>query len=175
MQTTLSAEAVVTGTGQPWSYWLNWLNEINAGALAHKDIVSALLAAHKISHWWAQMLTVQYEQAIGRRVPGQDCSGRFSVSVSKTLAGSLDDALAFWQQLVANVDEFSGVAISGNPTVSQTEKWRYWRCNLADGSRVNVNISQKASDKTSLSIQHEKLESTEQVEHWRSYWKAYLK
>ncbi|WP_372626611.1 hypothetical protein [Arsukibacterium sp.] len=175
MQTTLSAEAVVTGTGQPWSFWLNWLNDINASALVHKDIVSALLAEHKISHWWAQMLVVQYEQAIGRRVPGQDCSGRFSVSVSKTLVGSVDDALAFWQQLVANADEFSGVVVSSTPVVSQTEKWRYWRCNLADGSRVNVNISQKASGKTSLSIQQEKLESTEQVEHWRSYWKAYLK
>jgi hypothetical protein len=175
MQTAISAQAVIKGTGQPWSHWLNWLNGINAGDMPHKEIVAALIAAHPLSLWWAQMLTVQYEQIIGRRVAGQDCSGSFSVSVSKTLPGSLDDALAYWLALVANSSEFSDIAVSRSPAISHTDKWRYWRCGLADGSRVNVNISQKSADKSSLSIQHEKLESSEQVEHWRSYWKTYIK
>jgi hypothetical protein len=133
--------------------------------MSHKDIAAALLRAHSLSQWWAQMLTVQYEQVIGRRVAGQDCSGSFSVSVSKTLPGTPDDALAHWLALVAGCREFSDIAISREPTVSHTEKWRYWRCGLADGSRVNVNISHKSTDKTALSVQHEKLESAEQVAH----------
>ncbi len=175
MLTAISEQAVIKGTGHSWSYWLEWLNSIDASALTHKDIAAALLSAHSLSHWWAQMLTVQFEQVIGRRVAGQDCSGSFSVSVSKTLPGSLDDALAHWLALASHCSEFSDIAISRDATVSQTEKWRYWRCGLADGSRINVNICQKNADKTTLSIQHEKLESAEQVAHWRAYWKAFIK
>lgn len=175
MALSISEDAILKGTGQPWSHWLHWLHGIEASELSHKDIASKLSEQNGISGWWAQMLTVQFEQAIGRRVAGQDCSGSFSVTASKTMPGSMDDALASWQQHMKDCTAFSDIAISRGPDISSTEKWRYWRCGLADGSRVNINIYQKSPDKASLSIQHEKLESTEQVEHWRSYWKDRLK
>lgn len=175
MTTSISETAVVKGTGQPWSHWLSWLHSIHANDLTHKEIASKLAEHPGISAWWAQMLTVEFEQSIGRRVAGQDCSGSFSVSVSKTLDGNMDDALACWQYLAKDCTDFSDIAISRGPDISTTDKWRYWRCGLADGSRVNVNIYQKSPDKASLTIQHEKLESSEQVEHWRAYWKERLK
>jgi len=39
---------------------------------------------------------------------------------------------------------------------------------------VNVNIYEKAPGKSSLGVQHEKLESPEQIEHWRAWWKRFL-
>ena len=86
----------------------------------------------------------------------------------------MDNALQRWQQLVSDEQEFADVSISRGPDISQTEKWRYWRCGLADGSRVNINIYQKSPDKAALSVQHDKLESEVQVEFWRSYWKGRL-
>ncbi|HUC20676.1 MAG TPA: hypothetical protein VMR98_04240 [Candidatus Polarisedimenticolaceae bacterium] len=44
----------------------------------------------------------------------------------------------------------------------------------APGTRISVPMYQKAPGKVALSVQHEKLESTEQVEHWRAYWKELL-
>ncbi|EHR39726.1 hypothetical protein [Alishewanella jeotgali] len=173
MPISMSEAAIEKGSGQSWAHWLALLTARQAEQLSHKDI-AILLAEQGVSPWWCQMLAVQFEQYLGRRVVGQDCSGSFSVSVNKTLSGSMDDALAFWQQLVAGEQAFADIPLSRGPDISQTEKWRYWRCGLADGSRLNINIYQKAPDKAALSIQHEKLESEAQVEFWRSYWKGRL-
>ncbi len=175
MAQSISSEAVERATGKPLSSWISFLDARHAADLPHKDIAILLSNDGDVPGWWAQMLTVAYEQHIGRRVPGQDCTGEFSVSVSKTLSGSMDDALAWWIDLVDGRDEFSDIAITRGPDISETEKWRYWRIGLGDGSRVNVNIHQKDAGKASLGIQHEKVESQEQIEHWRAFWKAFLK
>lgn len=174
MTKTISDEAIEKGTGRSWSQWLDLLESFDASSLSHKDI-AARLGDEGASGWWAQMLTVAYEQHIGRRVPGQDCTGSFAVSVSKTLPGSMDNALERWQELMAGADELSDIALTRGPETSSTEKWRYWRCGLADGSRVNVHIHQKSPDKAALGIQHDKLESEAQVEHWRAFWKDRVK
>lgn len=175
MVQSISAEAIENATGKPFDYWVELLNGRSAADLSHKEIARLLQDDAGVSAWWAQMLTVAYEQHIGRRVPGQDCNGVFTLSVTKTLSGSMDDALAWWLDLVDGRNEFSDVAVTRGPDISETDKWRYWRIGLGDGSRVNVNIYQKDADKASLGIQHDKLESQEQIEHWRAFWKAYLK
>ena len=175
MSQTVSDDAVLRATGKPLAIWIAWLDERGASDLSHKEIAILLNREEGVSGWWAQNLTVSYEQHIGRRVPGQDCDGEFSVAVSKTLKGTMDDALARWIDLVGDRTEFSDIAMTRGPETSKTEKWRYWRAGLGDGSRVNVNIYQKAPGKASLGIEHEKLESSDQVEHWRSYWKQFMK
>lgn len=173
MAQTISPAAIEKATGKSWKEWLEFFESIDAQALPHKEIAQQAYK-HGAPAWWSQMLTVAYEQHIGRRVPGQDCDGEFAVSASKTLAGTMDVALATWIEYMANRTDLSDIAISKGPEISQTDKWRYWRCGLADGSRIHVNIYQKSPDKAALGIQHEKLESTEQVEHWRAYWKQLL-
>ena len=172
---SISTDAIAKATGIAWEDWLTWLEERNAQDLSHKDIAEKIRQRGDVSGWWAQSVTIAYEQHIGRRVPGQDCDGQFQVAVSKTLPGSMDEALARWSSHMAGVESLSEIPISRGPDTSETEKWRYWRCGLADGSRVNVHIHQKAPDKATLGIQHEKLESPEQVEHWRGFWKACVK
>lgn len=174
MLTVISPEAIEKGTGRSWSDWLVFFEKIGAANLTHKEIAQKAFDEGGAPSWWCQMVTVAYEQEIGRRVPGQDCNGKFSVSVGKTLSGTMDKVLNDWQRFMAGRKEFSHVAISRGPEVSQTDKWRYWRCGLADGARLNVNIYEKEPGKATLSVQHEKLESVEQVEHWRSYWKSVL-
>jgi len=121
------------------------------------------------------MIAVAYEQHIGRRVPGQSGDGSYSVSASRTVSGSLDDALARWIEVVGVPSEISGVAVESTPETSATEKWRYWRCSLVDGSRISVNISLKSPDKSIVSVQHDRLEFDDLREHWRTYWKAVLR
>ena len=174
MAQAISDDAVLKGTGKPWQHWCSALDAAQARDLSHKDTALWLATEHGVSHWWAQMLTVNYEQHIGRRVVGQDCTGKFRVSVSKTINGSMDDALALWVQAMQGRTEFSDIAISRGPDTSQTDKWRYWRCGLADGSAVSVNIYEKAPGKSALSVEHAKLESEAQVEHWREWWKGVL-
>lgn len=175
MVRTMNVAALENGTGKSWSEIEQYLAGIGADQLSHKEIAGKLHEDGIAEAWWAQSVTVAYEQQIGRRVPGQDCNGEYSVSVSKTIIGELDDALRVWQEHVGSAEAFSAIDISRGPERSSTEKWRYWRCGLSDGSRVNVNIYQKAAGKAALSIQHERLESSEQVEHWRAFWKDYVR
>lgn len=124
--------------------------------------------------WWAQGITVAYEQHIGRRVPGQTSTGAFEMSATRTMAGTMDDALETWIRLMAGRAAIDGVALDGMAESSVTEKWRYWRCRLDDGSRVVVTIGPKGPGKALLDVQHTKLSSSEDIERWRKVWKAEL-
>lgn len=174
MSKAISIKAIEDHTGKSWDQWMALFEQIAAARLSRKEIAQKLDDMGAAGDWWAQMATAAYEQHIGRRVPGQDCDGRFAVSVNKTMAGDLDGALSRWLALVAGREEFSDVGVARGPETSQSEKWRYWRCGLADGTRIAVNISMKSPAKAALSVQHEKLESADAVEHWRAYWKDFI-
>ena len=82
--------------------------------------------------------------------------------------------LATWIAQVDERREFHGVAIAGKPRTSESEKWRYWRCTMENGSIVSINIQTKPSgDKSMLAINLDKLESSAEVEKWRAYWKQF--
>ena len=121
MPAAISEEAIERGTGKNWSTWMSWFGDANASEKSHTEIAKQLIEETDVNGWWAQMLTVAFEQEIGRRVPGQDCEGEYSVSASKTLNMSMDDALAWWLDAVQGHDEFGDVPLSGDPEVTRTE------------------------------------------------------
>jgi hypothetical protein len=166
--------AIDKSTNRSWDSWLAFLKSIGAEKLSHKEIAERILATGDVSGWWAQSITVAYEQHIGRRVPGQDCDGEFQVSATKTFSGTMDEALAAWVALVGDRKSFSDIAITRGAETSKSEKFRYWRCGLEDGSRVDVSIYQKTPGKASIGLGHERLGSEAQVEHWRAFWKELL-
>ena len=170
----MSTEAIRTGTGRGWEEWLAFLEGIGARDLSHKDIAKRVKQEGITSGWWAQYVTVAYEQHIGRRVAGQDHQGDYQVSVTKTLPGSMDDAMEAWNRLTAGLSSFDGVAIVKGPRVGVTAKWRRWGVTLGDGSRMTASANQKNPDKSLLAIGHEKLGSLDEVERWRAFWKDFL-
>jgi hypothetical protein len=172
MSRGISPQSIEKATGRSWDEWLALFDSIGASSLTHKEITTKLIEMGITIPWWTQMATVAYEQHIGRRVPGQLCDGKFAVSVNKTLNGTMDDAITLWAAAAAKPDATAGVEIVRGPEVTQTEKWRYWRAALADGTRLNVNVYEKSPGKAALSVQHEKLESEDLVELWRAHWKS---
>src|SRR5699024_9263552 len=93
---------------------------------------------------------------------------------SKTFPGDKDAALKAWLELVGTRDEFNGIDTEEAASTSETAKWRYWRAQLVDGSRVNVDISDKPHGKASIAVEHTKLSSSDDIETWRPYWKELL-
>ncbi|HCU65275.1 MAG TPA: hypothetical protein DF774_05870 [Rheinheimera sp.] len=174
MPLSQTTDKITIATGRSLQSWFDFLTAHQAGNLNHQQIAALLKSQPGVSDWWAQSLTVKFEQHLGKRQPGQDCSGQFKLSVNKTLSGKLDEALTLWLQAVAGIQSFNQVQLKTQPRVSQTEKWRYWRCELADGSRLALHIQQKATDKVALSLQHEQLTTAEELEQWRSFWKTAL-
>lgn len=170
--------AIANATDRPWDEWVRLLDEAGARQMKHTDIAATVLdlmpesASQK--EWWAQSVAVAYGQHAGLRVPGQTSSGDFQLSTSKTFSGDKDAALQAWMSVVASHAEFGGVPVDGEASTSRTEKWRYWRVRLTDGTRVEISIGNKPNGKSSLGLVHAKLDSAETIEQWRPYWKDLL-
>lgn len=173
MSELISDKTIERATGAPWQTWFERLEAMGARDLVHKEIAAALVEQFQVPGWWAQSLTVRYEQVIGRRKVGQNNKGEFSVGVSKTISGTMDEAFHWWLKIAQSRTEFNNVEIISSST-TETEKWRNYRAALKDGSRVVVGIYAKTPTKAGLGLQHEKLASTESAEQWRTYWKSLL-
>lgn len=173
MSELISDKTIEKATGASWQTWFDRLEKMGARDLSHKEIAAMLVTDYEVAGWWAQSLTVRYEQLIGRRKVGQNNKGEFSVSASKTVAGTMNEAFHWWLTIVQARTEFNGIEIISSST-TETEKWRNYRAALKDGSRVVVGIYAKTPAKAGLGLQHEKLSSAEAAEAWRSYWKTLL-
>lgn len=170
----MRTEAIEKGTGRSWADWLAFFERIGADQLDHAEIARAVEAEGAATGWWGQAVVIHFEQETGRRVEGQVGDGKFSANASKTLPGDLDEGLARWLSLVADDDGFDGVPFDAEPSSSATEKWRYWRCPLGDGSRVQVTVSAKGGGKVVVAVQHDRLESAEARDRWKAYWRGRL-
>lgn len=171
---------VENGTKISWDRWLKLLE--NYKYINHTDLaIEALRIINEEGNsdnpeWWAQSVAVTYEQEAGIRIVGQRCDGDFSTSTSKTLIGDMDSTLEHWVNYVVDTREFKGISAEDSPRISKSEKWRYWKINLSDGSMLNVNIQNKAGgEKSTLSINHDKISTEEERNSWKEYWKEFLK
>lgn len=162
--------AVAAATGRDWAGWQAHLDERGASAMPHAEI-ARMLRSDGVPHWWSQMVTVGYERMIGRRAMGQTCAGTFAANVSKTYPGDMDAALAAWQALVGDRVDFTGAVTGEEPRVTQSEKWRYWRVDLDNGSKVTVHFSDKPGGKTAIGVNHEKLADAAAVDAAKVFWK----
>ncbi|WP_404288930.1 hypothetical protein [Glutamicibacter arilaitensis] len=170
-------DAITKATGTGWEQWVGQLDAGGARELAHKPLASLAyeMMPAELSNpgWWAQSVAIAYEQHIGRRVPGQSSDGTFKGSVSATIAADLDGALARWMDAIGAQTDFNGTQLVGEAAVSGSERWRYWKAEFSDGSRVSVNISPKG-DKASVSAEHSRLVNPQVLDGWKSFWRQIL-
>ncbi len=175
MAQRFSDDKLRQATGKSWEQWFAVLDGAGARDMPHKDIARWVYDTAGLPGLWCQTVTVAYEQAIGRRVVGQNCYGEFTAGASVTLDGDLDRALEVWQHKVDGWTAFDDVALIGPPRVSSTPKWRYWRANLADGSKLSIIISAKDAGRSLLAVNHVDVGTLEASQRWKAYWKPLLR
>ena len=86
-------DAVRRATGRDRDEWFALLDEAGAVAWGHREIAEWLVGEQHVDPWWAQSLTVAYEQARGIRRPGQRQDGTFEASVTRTVDLGTEAAL----------------------------------------------------------------------------------
>ena len=132
----VSDTKVEAATGKGREHWFALLDE--AGAVrdgwTHARMAQALVDAG-VSPWWAQGITVAYEQARGLRQPGQRPDGSFDASASKTLAVSLEE---LWPWLVDSGKRRRWLG-AGYRVTGQTEGTSV-RLAGPDGAKVVLNF-----------------------------------
>lgn len=145
--------SVLAATGHGREHWRAVLTEAGAADWGHGAIAAWLVAGHGVDAWWAQSLTVDFEQHSGRRRPGQRANGTFEVSASRRLPVGQDEALA---AVVASVS-----AALDRPATSVNSGGRYLsaRWKLGDGTAVAASVSPSSGAKTTVALSHAGLPS----------------
>ncbi len=153
MSTVSRIAAIERATKRSWDEWLAIMETIDAQNLSHHEIATHLLYEldGKIDNhaWWAQSITVAYEQAIGRRIPGQQSSGTFQMSVSKSTKLDMQTLMDQWSHF-ASVDASVQGLIASEVRVSGTEKRITWRTKGTDGSDIRVTSEPKKNGTASI-------------------------
>lgn len=155
-------------TGKSMTQWLSMLDDPHS--MPHKDMAE-FFVAQGVSAWWAQGLTVAIEQHIGRREVGQTCAGTWSASASKTVPGEWEDTFrAFVAFMTLERLPMEGT----EPTTSATEKWRYWRTQLVDGSKVVITCQSRTPGKATFAVNHDGLADNVSRETMKAFWRQTL-
>lgn len=155
--------------------WISILDKAGAREMTHREIWRWLADGELLKEGMLrENLVIAYEQAIGRREVGQSCYGDYHAAATRVLTGTLDDALQAWLELVGGVQAFNGVALAGEPRVSASEKYRYWRARLADGTHVDVDVYKGPDGRIPLGVQHRPFPERAAADAWRGYWREFV-
>ena len=162
-------ETVEARTGRRWEEWFRILDDWGATGREHAEIARWLVAEHGVGGWWAQGVTVAYEQARGMRRPYQRREG-FSASASKTVAVPVERLY----EAFANEDlrrRWLGDAELQPRSASAPKSIRF------DGegtTRVTVGFLAKGAGKSQVGLEHERLPDAASVEQMKAYWRERL-
>lgn len=165
-------------THRTWDEWLAFMDSIDAKNLNHHAIATKVFEQlqGKVENvgWWAQSVTVAYEQHIGRRIPGQQPDGTFQTSVSRATPLDMQALIQAWTTFAAQDKVVLGI-ITGQPRVSGTDKRITWRAKAADGSRVVIMSEPKAGGTAAIVVQHTGLQTLELSNDLKATWATVLR
>lgn len=163
-----SDESVRANTGRGYDKWFTMLDKWGAKKKKHGEIVRWLSERHAVPGWWAQNLTVAYEQGRGMRAPGQRADGTYSISASKTVDVPLETLFkAFHDEKVRRrwLGEFAFDVRTVRSGKSITGTWE-------DAStRLSVWFEAKGARKSQVALAHEKIGRAKQADELKTFWR----
>ncbi len=156
-------------TGRGWEEWFDLLDDWGAAGRTHRETARWLaeqLGIHPLA-WNAQAITGSYELARGLRQVGEHANG-FSISASRTVAVPVE---RLYDALVdpALRSGWLPDAELRERTVTRPKSARF---DWGDGtSRVFAAFAAKGEDKSTMTVQHERLADAEEAARMKAYWR----
>lgn len=163
MAERVSDEAVRNKTGRAWADWFELLDREGAREMSHREIAALLHGKYGIDGWWAQNVTVGYEQERGLREKHQKPSG-YEISVSRTLPVAIDALYATWQEEARN--RWLGEEV----VVRKATPNRTMRVTWPDRTELVVAFEAKGEAKSQVVVQHGKLPDAAAAARMKVYW-----
>jgi hypothetical protein len=182
----VSAAASLKRTGHGLDHWFAVLDAFGAAEEGHTASARHLHADHGVPGWYAQGITVAYERARGLRAVNQASTGRFQVSVSRVVSGSVAEVADAFGSSRRRADWLKGAdsglraaleaAFTGpKPRSVRIKSERDARLRYPwDGSTVEIRITGKPMGGASVAADNTGLAGAVQVERRRALWKAAL-
>ena len=166
----LSDESVKKATGCDWQKWVFVLDSAGGTEMSHPELVAHIREKYKTPSWWTQMVAVGYERIRGLRAHGQQRSGDWSVSKSKTVAAPLARLYAAFSNARRRALWLTGAkVIVRGATTNKSIRLRW-----EDGSPIDVGFYAKGAGKSQVTIEHRKLPSKAEADRLRAFWSERL-
>lgn len=166
----VSDASALAATGRDWDAWFRILDDADLLTKGHTAIAAWLVKERGVDGWWAQMVTVGYERARGRRSVNQRPDGYY-VSVSKTV--HVDAATTF--ACVTDPVQQAAWIEAGTLRLRASTAPRSARFDFKAGpTRVAAFIVAKGSGRATVTIEHSRLATADDVESTRSFWRERL-
>lgn len=164
------ADAVIqANTGKTWDEWFAVLDRWGAVERPHPEIARWVHEEHGVDGWWAQGVTVAYEQARGLRAPGQRRGGQFEVNASKTVAVPVERLYEAFLDDERRERWLPGARFE----VRTARPSRSIRANWGDGStRLVVSFTARGDAKSQVALVHERIPDAETAEELKPWWRA---
>jgi uncharacterized protein YndB with AHSA1/START domain len=163
-----SDEALVQRTGHEWAHWYRLLDGWGAADRPHPEIARWLHVDQGVDGWWSQELTVRYEMAIGRRVPGQRPDG-FEASASKTIGVPVERVFA------AFVEGDQRAQWLTRPVhLRVATPYRTARFDWEEASQRIVVGFQAKGERTTVSLAHQRMPDAETSAAMKAFWRTAL-
>ncbi|MDR7233118.1 hypothetical protein [Agrococcus sp. BE272] len=146
--------ALQAATGRTHEQWRDLIEGAGGLEWTHRATVDWLVGEHGVDPWWAQGITVDFEQDRKGRLPGQQADGTFTVARTRTVPGERLAALA---AVRAAVEARHGAPHRESLAAAQpVVRWR-----LGDGTRLAAAAQQPNRSGTPVSVTIERLPDAE--------------
>lgn len=175
-EAAISEESVYRKTGKRWAEWFQILDAWGALEKGHTLTARYLAEEWQVSPWWAQSVTIRYEQERGARAPGQRSGGKFAVSVQRTARANLEQAYGAWIEPAALSRWFTrsaqtGVRPGGSYTTADGDRGKYlllerphrlrftWdNPGQSPGTQVEVTFTPRPDGRVTIRLEHSGIE-----------------
>lgn len=165
----VSSGAVKDKTGKGWNEWFVLLDREGASKLPHREIAKLLHTVHGVPSWWAQTVTVGYEQARGLRAEHEKPGG-FEASASKTFNVPAAELFRHFNEADLRPAWLGGLKM----TIRKATEPKSIRATWADSTNVGFYFTPKGGSKSAVQIQHGKLKDEADVQARKAFWQAAL-
>lgn len=174
MTKPINTDSIEKATDKSWTNWVKELDNLGARDLSHLDL--ARLVNGRLENgvdnpsWWAQSITVAYEQHVGKRVPGHLANGLFELAVSKPLAIPRDELFQKTVRWFEKQNKLNGF-VPLKPRSSETPKRSTWRCDFTDGSRFSATV-EGDGDRSKLILSQTAVSTKQEADDWKEFWRS---
>lgn len=170
----LSDEVLRGATGRDWAGWFAVLDAWDATRRSHAEIAAFLGTEHRMGGWYAQSVTVGYEQARGLRQVGQSSTGDWNTSGSRTLAAGPERVLDAFTDPELRGRWLPGVDLSVRGLRPGKSLSAGFSDASGDAGRLTLWLEELPDGRTRLGVGHGKLADAEAVARYKAFWKERL-
>ena len=166
----VAEERTVEATGRGWQEWFEILDGWNGTSHSHTEIARWLMEEQGVPGWYAQSLTVGYEQARGLRAPGQRKDG-FAAGASRTVGVPVERLFEAFTDQSLRARWAPGAELRERTATAP----RTARYDWEDGStRVIVGFDSLGEAKSRVALSHERLPDSDSADEMKGWWRERL-